>query len=141
MNLSDDVRNSLKHSLLSSLASPDKRAAGVAAQAVSAVAAVELPRGSWSELIGQLLQFVQNEENTGLRIATLQTIGYICEVVQPQFLSARSNEILTAVVQGARKEEPSTDVQAAAINALYNSLEFIRDNFEREVRLFHITLR
>ncbi|BEI86947.1 hypothetical protein CcaverHIS002_0702930 [Cutaneotrichosporon cavernicola] len=132
MALSDDVRNSLKHSLLSSLASQDKRAAGVAAQAVSAVAAVELPRGSWSELIGQLLQFVQNEENTGLRVATLQTIGYICEVVQPQYLSARSNEILTAVVQGARKEEPSTDVQTAAINALYNSLEFIRDNFERE---------
>jgi importin subunit beta-1 len=132
MNLGDDVRNALKHSLLTSLASQDKRAAGVAAQAVSAVAAVELPRGGWSELIAQLLQFVQNEENTGLRVATLQTIGYICEVVQPQYLSARSNEILTAVVQGARKEEPSTDVQTAAINALYNSLEFIRDNFERE---------
>ena len=35
-------------------------------------------------------------------------------------------------MQGARKEEPSSDVQAAAIHALYNSLEFIRDNFERE---------
>jgi importin subunit beta-1 len=51
----------------------------------------------------------------------------------PEILSARSNEILTAVVQGARKEEPSMEVQGAAIHALYNSLEFIRDNFEREV--------
>ena len=48
----------------------------------------------------------------------------------------RSNEILTAVIQGARKEEPSPEVQAAAINALYNSLEFVRDNFEREVCIY-----
>ncbi len=52
---------------------------------------------------------------------------------EPSILATRSNEILTAVVQGARKEETSPDVQAAAIQALYNSLEFIRDNFDREV--------
>ena len=46
----------------------------------------------------------------------------------------RSNEILTAVVHGARKEEPSSEVQQAAIKALFNSLEFVRANFEREVR-------
>lgn len=38
------------------------------------------------------------------------------------------------MVQGARKEETSAEVQQAAIHALYNSLEFIRDNFDREVR-------
>ena len=48
----------------------------------------------------------------------------------------RSNEILTAVIHGARKEEPSQDVQLAAIQALLNSLEFVRDNFEREVNIF-----
>lgn len=47
----------------------------------------------------------------------------------------RSNEILTAVIHGARKEEPSQEVQLAAIQALLNSLEFVRDNFEREVIL------
>ena len=49
-------------------------------------------------------------------------------------LSARADEILTAVVHGARKEETSTDVQLAAMQALFNSLSFIRENFEREVR-------
>ena len=48
----------------------------------------------------------------------------------------RSNEILTAVIHGARKEEPSQDVQLAAIKALLNSLEFVRDNFDREVRYY-----
>lgn len=40
---------------------------------------------------------------------------------------------MTAVIHGARKEEPSPEVQLAAIHALYNSLEFVRENFEREV--------
>lgn len=48
----------------------------------------------------------------------------------------KSNEILTAVIHGARKEEPSPEVRQAAISALYNSLEFVRDNFEREVRRY-----
>lgn len=47
-------------------------------------------------------------------------------------LTAQSNEILTAVVHGARKEEPSSAVQLAAIQALLNSLEFVAENFERE---------
>jgi importin subunit beta-1 len=47
-------------------------------------------------------------------------------------LSAQSNQILTAVIQGARKEEPSTQVQLVALRALLNSLEFVRDNFDRE---------
>jgi len=42
---------------------------------------------------------------------------------------------LTAVIHGARKEETSQEVQLAAIHALFNSLEFVRENFEREVRL------
>jgi importin subunit beta-1 len=52
---------------------------------------------------------------------------------KPEILSLRSNEILSAVIHGARKEEPSSEVQLAAIHALFNSLEFVRDNFEREV--------
>lgn len=52
---------------------------------------------------------------------------------KPETLALRSNEILTAVIHGARKEEPSSDVQLAAIHSLFNSLEFVRENFEREV--------
>jgi importin subunit beta-1 len=37
------------------------------------------------------------------------------------------------VIQGARKEEPSQKVRHTALTALYNSLEFVRENFEKEV--------
>ncbi|BGP19924.1 hypothetical protein JCM10213_002282 [Rhodosporidiobolus nylandii] len=126
------TRDKLKHAALATLAAADRGARNVSAQVVAAIAAVELPAGMWTGLVGQLLELASRSDNPTLRQATLQTIGYICEGIKPDILAAQSNEILTAVVQGARKEETSVDVQLAAINALYNSLEFVRENFGRE---------
>lgn len=130
--LPPEPKNKVKQEALMTLGSSQSKAGSVAAQVVSAIAAVELPNNQWTELIELLLRAMDNAENTNLRIATLRTIGYICETIKPEILSMRSNEILTAVIHGARKDEPSSEVQLAAINALYNSLEFVRDNFERE---------
>ena len=65
----------------------------------------------------------------------MTTIGFICETDDMELresLSQHSNAILTAVVQGARKEESNPDVRNAAISALGDSLEFVRTNFENE---------
>ncbi|KAL5520367.1 hypothetical protein ACEPAG_9591 [Sanghuangporus baumii] len=132
LSLPPEPKNKVKQEALMTLSSSLAKAGGVAAQVVSAIAEVELPVDQWPDLIGILLGFMNTQENINLRIATLQAIGYICESIKPEILSLRSNEILTAVIHGARKEEPSLEVQQAAINALFNSLEFVRDNFERE---------
>ena len=79
-------------------------------------------------------------ENVGkgsdhLKQASLVTIGFICESEDNQLreaLSNHSNSILTAVVQGARKEEENLEVRNAAMTALSDSLEFVRTNFENE---------
>ncbi|EMD35060.1 hypothetical protein CERSUDRAFT_116561 [Gelatoporia subvermispora B] len=130
--LDNDTRSKVKQDALMALGSNQGKVGTVAAQVVAAVAAVELPQGQWGEVIEILLGFVNNQTNTNLRIATLQAIGFICETIKPEILAVRSNEILTAVIHGARKEEPSPEVQLAAIHALLNSLEFVRDNFDRE---------
>lgn len=70
-----------------------------------------------------------------LKQASLSTIGYICEAEDQDLrdsLVQHSNAILTAVVQGARKEESNMNVRLAAMNALSDSLEFVRTNFENE---------
>ncbi|OSD03642.1 ARM repeat-containing protein [Trametes coccinea BRFM310] len=132
--LDDGTRNKVKQDALMALASTAGKVGTVAAQVVSAIAAVELPQGQWMDVITILLGFVSEQSSSNLRVATLQAIGFICEALQnkPEILSMRSNEILTAVIHGARKDESSPDVQLAAIQALYNSLEFVRDNFERD---------
>ncbi|KAH9834388.1 ARM repeat-containing protein [Rhodofomes roseus] len=130
--LDDNTRNKVKQDGMMALGSTNAKIGTVAAQVVAAIASVELPQGQWSELIEILLGFVNNQSSTNMRVATLQAIGFICETIKPEILAMRSNEILTAVIHGARKEEPSPEVQLAAITALLNSLEFVRENFERE---------
>ncbi|KAJ2063592.1 karyopherin Kap95, partial [Coemansia sp. S2] len=102
-----------------------------AAQAVAAIIAIELPHGQWQDAITVLLQNVSTN-NANLKIASLQTIGYVCESIDPEILVTQSNPILTAVIQGANSDEPSQEVRFAAITALFNSLEFVRQNFENE---------
>ncbi|KAK9709325.1 karyopherin Kap95, partial [Basidiobolus ranarum] len=122
----------VKQSVLNTLASPDLKAGTVAAQVISVIAAIEVPRAQWPDLIKILLDNITNTDNTNLKQSTLQAIGFICETIDPEILATQANQILTAVVTGARKEEPSNEVRYAAITALHNSLEFIRENFERE---------
>ncbi|KAL2765164.1 importin subunit beta-1 isoform 2 [Daubentonia madagascariensis] len=67
-----------------------------------------------------------------MKESTLEAIGYICQDIDPEQLQDKSNEILTAIIQGMRKEEPSNNVKLAATNALLNSLEFTKANFDKE---------
>lgn len=67
--------------------------------------------------------------------ASLTTIGFICESQDPELRASlvdHSNAILTAVVQGARKEETNNEIRLAAITALGDSLEFVGNNFKHE---------
>ncbi|KAI5996417.1 armadillo-type protein [Pisolithus albus] len=139
LSLDNDTKAKIKQEVLVTLASPLLGAGGFA-QVVTAIASVVFPHDQWPDLIKLvlLLSFVNNLTNTNLRIATLQTIGYICESIKPDILSLRSNEILTAVIRGARQHEPPSGVQLAAVHALYNSLEFVRENFKREGERNHI---
>jgi len=48
-------------------------------------------------------------------------------------LEDKTDDILTAIVHGMKRDETSNHVRLAATNALLNSLEFTRANFEKEV--------
>ena len=129
-----DVKGSVKGLALQTLASKDSRAGQSAAQFVASIAAIEIPRNEWPELMPALVQNVGEGEDH-LKQASLVTIGYVCESEDTELrdsLVQHSNAILTAVVQGARKEETNLDVRYAAIVALSDSLEFVRTNFENE---------
>ncbi|KAF9987608.1 karyopherin beta [Modicella reniformis] len=132
INIDEPTRNQIKALVLTTLGTPDIRAGVVTAQVVAAIAAIELPLGQWEDVIRIMLQNLQTTDNTNLKQCTLQAIGFVCETIHRDILTTQANNILTAVVQGARKEEPSEAVRLAAISALYNSLEFVEENFKRE---------
>lgn len=128
------IKSNVKALALKTLASNDGRAGQSAAQFIAAIAAIEIPREQWPELMPTLVQSV-GEGSDHQKQASLTTIGFICETEDLELrekLTQHSNAILTAVVQGARKEEPNLEVRNAAITALGDSLEFVRSNFENE---------
>lgn len=77
------------------LGSASPKAGAFASQVVAAIASVELPQGQWQDLIEVLLGFVNNQPNTNLKIATLQTIGYICESIVRHFTLFASYRMLS----------------------------------------------
>eukprot|EP00124_Ichthyophonus_hoferi_P005658 Ihof_evm1s885 gene=Ihof_evmTU1s885 len=127
------ARGEIKSKLLSVLGSTCKGAGATAAQAISAVALAELPHNQWNELIPTLTSYSTNSGSSQhLRQAALETIGFICEEIDPILLQPYSATILTAIIQGMGKQETSQAVRLAASTALLSSLEFIKDNFENE---------
>ena len=128
------IKAQVKDMALKTLASKDGRAAQSSAQFIVSVAAIELPRNEWPELMNTLVQNIATGSDQ-LKQASLITIGFICESQDPELresLAAQSNAILTAVVQGARREEPNMDVRNAAMTALGDSIDFVRTNMDNE---------
>ncbi|KAJ6786286.1 hypothetical protein PWT90_00826 [Aphanocladium album] len=130
----DETKNRVKELTLQTLASSNVQAGNAAAQVISSIAAIELPRNQWTELMPALVKNI-SEGADHQKQASLTTIGYICESQDQDLrlsLGQHSNAILTAVVQGARKEEANQEVRLAAITALSDSLEFVHNNFKHE---------
>ena len=128
------VKVQVKGLALRTLNSTDMRATHSAAQFIVSIAAIELPRGEWPELMDVLVHNV-SQGTDALKQASLITIGFICESQDPDLresLAAYSNAILTAVVQGAHKDQRNPDVRNAAITALSDSVDFVRSNMENE---------
>ncbi|KAI8384226.1 armadillo-type protein [Radiomyces spectabilis] len=129
--LDANVRGQIKQGVLISLATPRKPVGNIASQVVAAIAEIELPAGQWPDLINVMLEKISATDNPNLQQSTLQALGYVCEVTEPEVLTGQSHQILMSVIQGAQPKN-TPEVRLAAIKALYNSLEFVKDNFERE---------
>ncbi|KAJ3161708.1 karyopherin beta [Geranomyces michiganensis] len=141
MSVDLQTRLGVKGAALQALNSSVRYAYTGATQIVQAIAEVELPLGAWPELIPTLLDSVTKTDSVDLKRNTLQALGLVCEAVDPEVLVDQANQILTAVVSGAREEEPSPQVQEAALRALYNSLEFVKANFNNiEERNYIMTI-
>jgi hypothetical protein len=67
---------------LYTLNSPEAKAGIAAAQVIAAVAAIELPRGDWPDLVKIMLENVTNAgSSVNLKQSTLQAIGFVCEEI------------------------------------------------------------
>lgn len=75
------VRDKVKASTLNTLPSSDRSARNVAGQVIAAVAAIDVPQAQWPDLIPSLIALAGTPDQPALRQSSLQTIGYVCEVI------------------------------------------------------------
>lgn len=128
----EEIRDYIKKNIVEALGTETSRPSS-AAQCVAYVAVAELPQGRWPSLINTLVNNVVQTNSTEMqKEATLEAIGYICQEIDSEVLVTQSNAILTAIIHGMRSTEPSNHVRLAATQALLNSLEFTRANFDKE---------
>ena len=116
----DEIRAYIKNNILTALGTESYRPSA-AAQCVQCVAVVELPRSLWPDLMRILVTNVTNPNSTEMvKESTLEAIGYICQDIQDhRCLEVVSNEILTAIVHGMKRDEPSPYVRLAAANTQF----------------------
>ncbi|CAH6721175.1 importin subunit beta-1 [[Candida] jaroonii] len=132
-NLDDTVKLNVKNISIQSLLSSDERVGKSAAQLVAAIAEIELPINQWPELMTLMIDNTKADKEILVKKASLLAIGYICEALNPNDpnIIEQANGILVTIIQGAQPNE-ETSVRLTALNALVNSLEFIRFNFDKE---------
>eukprot|EP01088_Endostelium_zonatum_P017208 TRINITY_DN4965_c0_g2_i2.p1 TRINITY_DN4965_c0_g2~~TRINITY_DN4965_c0_g2_i2.p1 ORF type:complete len:856 (+),score=207.44 TRINITY_DN4965_c0_g2_i2:218-2785(+) len=129
-SLDINLKNQVKERSFYALADPSQEVRRSAAQVLSRIAIIEIPRRESDELINIMVSSMTSE-NAGLRQGILDTLGYVCEETDPSSATDYSDKILTAVVQGMRKEEKEDRVRVSGANALLGALEFSKPNFER----------
>ena len=83
--------------------------------------------------ISTLLSNITNPKTLFGIESSLIAIGYICEEVKSETLQKRSNEILTAVIEGMKHK--NDEIKFAASESFYNSLEYVHKNFEVKVNI------
>jgi importin subunit beta-1 len=120
-----ELRANIKSKVVSILASPSKEARNIASLIVAQIAAIELERGEWMELIPQLLENVSKTPDGGLRSSGLDTLAFIAQEV-PEQLQGYAINIMN-LIAACLSESESTSVRSSAMRALSECLEIVGD--------------
>ena len=130
VSMTEDQKDSLKESSLSTLGSDDKNVVRSAAQAVMSLCMMELPQGRWGEVIDILCTNVSHEDHN-VRFASLVTLSYIIEELRVGVVQKESTDfIITAFLDSIEKNKNSQDLTEMAISGIFHSIKFSVENFQ-----------
>lgn len=122
------MRQYIKEALLSMLANTDLTIIKAAATCVAAIAVIEVPNNEWPEIIDNLSSNATNSADPFVRLASIQTLGFICEDISPQFLGQENmNSILFAVLSNVTPSH--LDLSKIALKAFSRAAPITDKNF------------
>ncbi|CAK9099790.1 Importin subunit beta-1 (Karyopherin subunit beta-1) (ATKPNB1) [Durusdinium trenchii] len=129
-------KQTIKQGVIHVLATASVPVARQAAQAIEAIARLELADGAWNELPSLLIQAFDQvlEKNPDMIIGPLVALGYYSGVAADLGLEISEdviNRLLSKISIGMNESKPC-EVQVAATEALQDTLDFAKHNMERE---------
>lgn len=109
------------------LGNTDSTIIKAAATCVAAIAVIEIPNGQWSDII-PLLSQNSNSTDINVRFASLHTLGFICEDIEPECIAQDSmNLILSALLTNVFPEQ--IDLTRIAMKAFSRAAPITDKNF------------
>jgi len=127
LSIDEAQRSVIKDILLQGLASPAHLARHTCAMDVACIGLIEIPNNQWDKLIPTLIENIKSP-NDFLKEATLESLGFICQEIDPEVMTKYSNQVLTVITTGMK--DPNSKVQLAGTRAMCHALEFVKSNFK-----------
>jgi importin subunit beta-1 len=126
-----DARQEIKQQLWKTMSCPETKFRHHAANAVAAIATLDLKTDSWVDVVPNLASGVNNEQTSGeFKEACLIALSEICTDAHPKHIEPFSFDILLAILTAMAS--PHTELQVAALKALANAIQFSDKNFDKE---------
>jgi importin subunit beta-1 len=135
--LDPNAKDHIKSLVLATLATNFKEVRKAAGIVIAGICKVDLPLNEkWPELINSLCQSAFNE-NLNIKLAALESLGYVCEELTPKTIDTASvDSILSAIIQNF-----STSVEFAktSLKAFFHTIKLAEKNFSTKNEL-HIIM-
>jgi len=129
VNLDTEFKSQIKMAILATLASPKALVRGQIANVLASIASIEIPRKEWDDLVPNLCNN-STSEDINIKLASLTTLGYICEELHPDDLNNNTKNNIILALTNNINAQPPIEPTRLAIKALLFSIPYTRPNFE-----------
>lgn len=86
ISLDAQYRGFVKQAVISALETDDNQIRKAVALCVASIAAIEIPRGEWTDLTGILIQTAA-DANLNNRLSSLQTLGFMADEIESKYFN------------------------------------------------------
>ncbi|CDW87040.1 importin subunit beta-1-like [Stylonychia lemnae] len=130
IKLDANFKEQLKTAFLGCLATQSLIVRKQVASAIAMIASIEIPRNEWIDLIPNLSGNAAHD-SIEIREASLETLGFICEELQPCDLTPElKNFIVQALVRNLSADASLTKTTLLAAKAFFLALPYASNNFK-----------
>lgn len=126
-NLSEDIKQTIKNNILSTLASELIDIRKAAALALAGICKIEIPRGQWLNIFDILINTSQND-NLYIQLSSLTALQYIFEEIKKSNIPNETvANLLNTYYSLLTRENADPQLSLATLNSVDKFLPFIND--------------